>query len=113
MKVYSSIFCKKFCNLCEPEDGPTMPPVSCEDTYPVGCPDHEPFCHNEYPAVKENMEKICPKTCGLCEPEDEPTTPIVEGKVLILEKIPIKEPLIRNFPPRTPLLSRRDGRPCI
>ena len=76
-----NIFCMKTCNLCEPEDGPTMPPVSCEDTN-LACYAMKVYCQG-YNAqlykdptdedikmaedAKKNMEKLCPKTCNLCE----------------------------------------------
>ena len=76
-----NIMCKKTCNLCETEDGPTMPPASCEDTHP-GCYLSPEFCQvdwmkdtnhyyskavKDFDAAQENMEKLCPKTCNLCE----------------------------------------------
>ena len=69
-----NIFCMKTCNLCEPEDGPTMPPVSCEDTNQA-CYLQPGLCQADWMEgyiedpedAKKNMEKLCPKTCNLCE----------------------------------------------
>ena len=68
----------KTCNLCETEDGPTMPPASCEDTN-LGCHSMKMYCEQIIPIdatakdikiaedAKKIMEKLCPKTCNLCE----------------------------------------------
>ena len=74
-QITMNIFCMKTCNKCEPEDGPTMPPASCEDNHP-GCFLKPGWCQYKIvnaedikiaEDVNKNMAKLCPKTCNLCE----------------------------------------------